>query len=308
MIGVLGWVLTAQADTLVEFRRDTAQAYASVALAWGAVEPAPGRWDFSASDAAIASAGEPIVVVLFPGQFRGGAPPDAADSFRPVLGPRARAYVQQTVQRYSDRVDVWRIGEAWTLEGPDPATTGRMGPKGLSADQLSEFIGAVAAEVRAHDADARIIGPRLPGTLRSTIATELEQLGPEHWAETGDAGAMVRSRVSAWLIDHSPLFWDIPDGQAGRATRSAVGLLQTHLAGAVAIERIPNLAYEQYGYRFTRADGATRWVYWGEGEVALSDPWPKASTSVVADERGQHAWRGVGDTLNLSAVPVLLRN
>ena len=308
MIGALGWVLTAQADTLVEFRRDTAQAYTEVELAWGSVEPAPSRWDFSGADASMASAGLPIVAVLFPGQFRGGAPPDAADSFRPVLGPRARAYVQQAVQRYGDRVDVWRIGEAWTLEGPDPVTTGRMGPKGFSAAQLSAFIGAVTAEVRAHDADARVIGPRLPGALRSTIATELGKQGPEHWAETGGVGALVRSRVSAWLIDDRSLFWDIPDDEAGRASRSAVGLLQTHLAGAVAIERIPNLAYEQYGYRFTRADGATRWVYWGEGEVALSDPWPKASTSVVADERGQHAWRGVGDTLSLSEVPVLLRN
>ena len=308
MIAVLGLVLCAQAGNLVEFRKGAARPYDSIALRWESLEPAAGQWNFASSDAAMSSATMPIAGVLFPGQFRGGTPPGATDSFRPVLGARAAAYVRQSVRRYSDRVRVWRIGSVWTLGGPDPVGPTRVGPRGLSEEDLARFIAAVTAEVRAADTDARVIGPQLPGSLRSSIATRLGERGPDYWAETGDAGEMVRSRVAAWLVDHEAIFWDIPEDEQGHSTRAAVGLFQTHLADAVAIERISNLAYEQYGYRFTRSDGATRWVYWGHGEVLLSEPWPKASTSVLPGPDGQHAWRGVGDTLMLSDVPILLRN
>ena len=183
-----------------------------------------------------------------------------------------------------------------------------MGPGGWSTDAMAQFISAVTVVVRANDPEARVIGPQLPGTTQSTIASELTTSAPDYWAESGELGAMVRSRMSAWLVNHAPLFWVIPDDESGQTTRATVGLLQTHLADAVTIERIPNLAYEQYGYRFTRQNGALRWVYWGQGEVTLGEPWPKAVTSVRPGDDGRHAWRGVGDTLKLSEVPVLLRN
>ena len=308
MIWMLGFLLCAHAGSLVEFRQGEAKVYDGVPLAWSALEPMAGAWDFAVTDAALAQADQPVAATIFPGPFRGGAPPDAKDSFRPVLGPRAAAYVRQVVERYGDRVQVWRIGERWTLTGPDPSAPARMGPGGLSADALGEFISAVTAEIKAQDADAVVVGPHLAGAVQSKISAQIGEAGPEYWSETGDAGQMVRSRVSAWSVDNSPIFWDIGDDEQGRTTRAAVGLLQTHLRSAVSISRIPNLAYEQYGYRFTRADGATRWIYWGQGEVMLSEPWPKASTSVTPGADGRYAWRGVGDRITLTPVPALLRN
>ena len=131
MIWAIGLSLCAEAGTLVEFRKGSAQAYDAVVLSWPALEPAAGEWDFSGPDAAIADAKQPVVGTLFPGQFRGAAPPDAKDSFRPVLGARGQAYVRRVVQRYADRVQVWRIGEDWSSGGPDPASSTRMGPGGF---------------------------------------------------------------------------------------------------------------------------------------------------------------------------------
>ena len=304
MIWALGLVLAAEADTLVAFRQGSAQAHQDLELSWAKVEPTTGQWDFSATDAVIAAAEQPVAATLFPGRFRGGSPPDAAEHVSAVLGPRGKAYVRATVKRYGDRVQVWRIGEDWTIEPANPETASQV----VSAADVGQFLRAVVAEVRAHDADALIIGPRLLGPALAAVSGQLSDGGPDHWAETGDPGAMVRTVVSAWAVDQGPLFWVLPEGEEGRTMRSTVGLLQAHIAGSLEIARVPNLEYEQYGYRFTRADGATRWIYWGQGEVPLSVPWPKAVTSVNPGDNGRHVWRGAGDVVTLSPSPVLLRN
>ena len=72
---------------------------------------------------------------------------------------------------------------------------------------------------------------------------------------------------------------------------------------------VSGLSRGQYGYEIVRRDGAHRWVFWGEGTVPAPTKEPaKAYTSVVPGQDGRYAWRGVGDELVLSEIPVLLRN
>ena len=172
MIAALGWVLTAQADTLVEFRRDTAQALHRSRGSPG--EPSSPRPDvgtsqrrmlqsrrlaspsWSCSSRVSSEAGHP---------GRCGLVPSGARTARSRLRTADRSTLQRSGRCLANRRGLDAARDR------TPRRRAGWGPKGLSADQLSEFIGAVAAEVRAHDADARIIGPRLPGTLRSSIAT-----------------------------------------------------------------------------------------------------------------------------------------
>jgi hypothetical protein len=146
-------------------------------------------------------------------------------------------------------------------------------------------------------------------------------------ADETQAADVFRRIVLAWAQGDQSVFWHSymssdkrgearsmsfglrrSDGAASPAFKS-YRLLAVHLASFVSIHAMTGLKDGQYGFVVRRKDGTYRWVFWGRGSVEAPQDVPaKAYTSVVADEQGNHAWRGVPDRLELSEIPILLRH
>ncbi len=176
---------------------------------------------------------------------------------------------------------------------------------------------------------------------RDQLAKRLSSLGLEQkpvWlSETGSSSEPDRSveqtadvfrrTLTAWGAGDQAVFWHTHVSSANRPNnrwrgyglRTANGekkpayrafqLLSEHVAPFTKIEPVTGLEKGQFGYQISLADGVSRWVYWGKGQVrAPSNPHAKAYTSVIPNENGKHVWRAVPDALPLSEVPILLRN
>jgi len=144
-------------------------------------------------------------------------------------------------------------------------------------------------------------------------------------SETEQAADVFRPSVLSWAAGDAAVFWHShlsspnrpynrwrayglrrADGSATPA-HTTMGLLANHLASFTEVKPVPDLDVGRVGYEFTRSDGASRWVFWGEGRV-IPPARAKAYTSVIAGEDGAHHWRGMPDSLQLSTQPVLMRN
>ena len=141
------------------------------------------------------------------------------------------------------------------------------------------------------------------------------------------AADVFRRVVGGWAAGDQAVFWhghvsspDRPRNRwRGHGLRDSTGgqkpaytamqLLAEHVAPFSSLRPVEGLKSGQFGVEITLKEGIKRWVYWGTGTVAAPmNPAAKAYTSVVPNEEGRHAWRGVGDTIPLSDIPVLLRN
>ena len=146
-------------------------------------------------------------------------------------------------------------------------------------------------------------------------------------SEASQAADVFRRAAVAWGAGDQAVFWHTLQGSPERPrnrwrgyglkaadgrpklAHSSYGLLGAHLSSHQSVKPVSGLSRGQYGYEIVRRDGAHRWVFWGEGTVPAPTKEPaKAYTSVVPGQDGRYAWRGVGDELVLSEIPVLLRN
>ena len=142
---------------------------------------------------------------------------------------------------------------------------------------------------------------------------------------TSQAADVFRRTLVAWGAGDQAVFWHTllssPDRLGNRwrgfglkdaagkpkPAYAAFGLLGAHIAPHESVRPIAGLGPSQFGYAIKRKDGAERWVFWGQGNLAISVP-AKAYTSVIPNAEGRYVWRGVGASIALSDVPVLLRN
>jgi len=304
LVAAAGPALGAE-PVLVVLGRDTAEPLRSISVDWETIEPQDGQWSFEALDQALDAGSGPVVITLFPGRFRGGAPPWAVDSFRPVFGPSANDYVRQIVARYQDRVKAWQVGHRWDSKPADPEAPARSGPVPVTAEVTSAFTAGVAASIIAGDGDALILGPLNASGEREPIVSHGEGHSPPYGH--GDVTDMVTTWVEARAVGDGPVVWALsPERQ--RDAQATVRLLLSHLGGDGQWGAIAGLSSGQHGFRFARADGSYRWIVWGEGTVELPGPPPKASTSTLTDAQGRHSWKGTGPRITLSAAPRLIRN
>ena len=82
-------------------------------------------------------------------------------------------------------------------------------------------------------------------------------------------------------------------------------LLTTEITPHAAVTPVGGLTRGQWGYRIQRRDGGLRWVFWGQGQVAV--PRDARRWTSVAPTGGGHSWTPVGASIPLSEMPVLVR-
>ena len=196
-----------------------------------------------------------------------------------------------------------------------PAFVRGAGVNGFDVVNYHEY-GAwdAAASRRVKLADSvRTLGIKEKPIWLTETGTALEGT-PKVDAGQRQAADVFRRIVPAWAQGDQAVFWHSymssdkrgearslsyglrqSDGAASAAF-AAYMLLATHVASFDSIQAMTGLKDGQYGFVVQRKDGTYRWVFWGKGSVEAPQDIPaKAYTSVVADEHGNHAWRGVPD-------------
>ena len=319
--------------------RLTVRGPAVLHLCRSSVAPAPGEWDFTASDSALMSVSGPVIGVLC---LDSTVAPESGNAVPGEVESQVANYVEQVVRHNAETIRYWQIGGAESApssnhheHGMRVGTIARLirkldpdaivvlgataqGFDSLDSSQWASFLsgaGSDAFDIVAYRTLVRrtdlIDGLRAAGYSGVSLWRILDDSAT---IATGNnrAVAALKSTVEAWVSGDESVFWFaelLQKAERSNPSHTLFMLVRDHLQTFTSVSRMKGLKRGQHGYRFDLADGSYRWLVWGVGTMKVpTDPYAKALTPVLSHPDDRHQWKGVPDALPLTATPVLLRN
>jgi|GEM_PF-2774248 len=312
---------------------------AALHLCRPSVEPAPGEWDFTASDSVLRSASGPVIGVLC---LDSTVAPESGNAVPGEVESQVANYVEQVVRHNAETIRYWQIGGAESApssnhreHGMRAGTIARLirnsdpdaivvlgaaaqGFDSLDSSQWASFLSGAGSD--AFDTVAyRTLGR--PTDLIDGLR-EAGYSGVSLWRILDDSATIaagnnraveaLKSTVEAWVSGDESVFWSadmFQKAERPNPNHKLFTLVRDHLQTFTSVSRMKGLKRGQHGYRFDLADGSYRWLVWGVGTMKVpTDPYAKAMTPVLSHPDDRHQWKAVPDALPLTATPVLLRN